>query len=75
MTSDALACSADQISVEVMHAMGDAQVRRLPVVDRNGDVVGIVSLGDLATRQPAPIDGTLRSISSPSEPDGGPANS
>ena len=75
MTTDAHSCSADQETIEVMHAMGDAQVRRLPVVDRNGDVVGIVSLGDLATRQPAPIDGMVRSISAPSEPDGGAASS
>jgi CBS-domain-containing membrane protein len=29
--------------------MGNLQVRRLPVVDRNKRLVGIVSLGDLAT--------------------------
>ncbi len=75
MTTDALSCSADQEAIEVMHTMGDAQVRRVPVVDRNGDVVGIISLGDLATRQPAPIDRMVRSISAPSEPDGGAANS
>ncbi len=75
MTSHAHSCRGDQSTIEVMHAMGDAQVRRLPVVDRNGDVVGIVSLGDLATRQPAPIDGVVRTISTPSEPDGGPASS
>jgi CBS-domain-containing membrane protein len=31
--------------------MGDEQVRRLPVVNRDKRLVGIVSLGDLATRE------------------------
>jgi CBS domain-containing protein len=33
------------------------------------ELVGIVSLGDLAVRQSGHIDGALREISSPSEPD------
>ena len=48
-----------------MEQMGDAQVRRLPVLDANREVVGIVALGDLATRQSAHTDETLREISSP----------
>ncbi len=31
--------------------MGDAQVRRLPVVNQRQELVGILSLGDLALRQ------------------------
>jgi len=31
--------------------MGDLQVRRLPVVNRNKRLVGILSLGDLATKE------------------------
>ena len=33
--------------------MGEAQVRRLAVLDVNNEIVGIVALGDLATRQSA----------------------
>lgn len=54
--------------------MGDAQVRRLPVLNDRQELVGIVSLGDLATRQSEHIDRAVRQISSPSEADGGPAN-
>ena len=36
---------------------------------------GIVSIGDLATRQAAPLHEAVREISTPSEPDGGAANS
>jgi len=68
-------CTEDQDTEEVMRVMGEAQVRRLPVINADREVVGIVSLGDLATKQPGHIDGAVREISTPSEPDGGPANS
>ena len=45
--------------------MGDLQVRRLPVLDAKHEIVGIVALGDLATRQSAHTDETLREISTP----------
>ncbi|MEP7282659.1 MAG: CBS domain-containing protein [Rubrivivax sp.] len=75
MTERACCCQADESIEEVQRLMGDAQVRRLPVVDSDGMVIGIVSLGDLATRQPASVDETVREISSPSEADGGDAQS
>jgi CBS domain-containing protein len=68
-------CTEDQDAQEVLRVMGTAQVRRLPVIDVDRKLVGIVSLGDLATRQPGPVDDAVRDISTPSEPDGGPANS
>ena len=49
--------------------MSDVQIRRVPVVDRDKHLVGIVSLGDLATRHGADVEDTLERISSPSEPD------
>lgn len=69
MTPNVEFCTADQDSEEVMRLMGDKQIRRLPVVDTDRRLVGIVSLGDLATRQPGHIDRALREISEP----GGPA--
>lgn len=59
----------DQDAAEVMRLMGDKQIRRLPVVDLDRRLVGIVSLGDLALRQAGHIDQTVREIS---EPTGGP---
>lgn len=66
-------CYEDQPIDEVMDEMRDTQIRRLPVVDRDKHLVGIVSLGDLAARG---ADGrrvaeTLRDISTPSAPDRG----
>lgn len=65
MTPDPETCRPEQDAQEVLRAMGDAQVRRMPVVDDDGRLVGIVSLGDMATRQGADTDEALREISEP----------
>lgn len=70
MTDQIRWCFDDQSVDEVMQQMGDAQIRRVPVIDHNTkQLVGIVSLGDLATKHSAQVDRTLENISSPSEPD------
>lgn len=43
--------------------MSELQVRRLPVLDQQKRLVGIVSLGDLALREPEPAGAALSSIS------------
>ena len=48
MTDDLLFCYEDQDIAEVARQMGERQVRRLPVVSRDKDLVGIVSLGDIS---------------------------
>ena len=65
MTSELRTCHADHTVDQVLAAMGDAQVRRLLVVDDAGKLVGIVALGDLATRQSKDVDEALREISRP----------
>jgi len=65
MTREVEFCTEDQDAEEVMRQMGDKQVRRLPVVDVDHNLVGIVSLGDMALRQPGHIDQTVREISEP----------
>jgi CBS domain-containing protein len=63
-------CFIDQPVDEVLEMMDDLQIRRLPVCDRDtGNLIGIVSLGDMATKHSAGIDHTLENISYPSEPD------
>ncbi|MGC1174082.1 CBS domain-containing protein [Polaromonas sp.] len=57
---------------DVLSKMADNQIRRLPVIDGDNRLVGIISLGDLATKDPgdeADIGESLGTISSPSEPD------
>ena len=69
MTQQTRWCTEEQTTEEVMKQMGDVQIRRLPVLNDKREIVGIVSLGDLATRQSQHTDEVLREVSWPSEPD------
>ena len=69
MTGHARWCSTEQTVQEAMEQMADVQIRRLPVLDSRRQVVGIVSLGDLATRHSGHVAAALRRISDPSMPD------
>ncbi len=62
-------CSPDQTAAEVLVHMCAVQIRRLPVLDDEGRLVGIVSLGDLAARGSEGVQEALRRISSPAAPD------
>ena len=48
MTGDVICIRADDDIEEAATKMSQAQVRRLPVIDENEKLCGIVSLGDLA---------------------------
>ena len=48
MSPDPFTCLADQTVAEAAVLMGDAQIRRVPLVARSGDLVGILSIGDIA---------------------------
>jgi len=63
MTADVRWCSENDSVQQAMDLMGEAQVRRLAVLSEERKIVGIVSLGDLATRQSTHTDATLREIS------------
>ncbi|MDB5762332.1 MAG: histidine kinase [Herminiimonas sp.] len=70
MSSEVRTCFDDQLVDEVMEQMRDVQIRRVPVIDHETqNLVGIVSLGDMATKHSAEVDRTLEKISTPSEPD------
>lgn len=52
--------------------MKERQIRRLPVIDHDKRLVGVVSLGDLATKAgDQPAGEALERVSSPSRPDRG----
>ena len=64
MTPQVLYCYDDQALDEVAASMADNQVRRLPVVNRDKRLVGIVALADIADFGDARRTGdTLRGIS------------
>ena len=68
MTADVKSCFEDQDIEEVTANMGDIQVRRLPVLNRKKQLVGIIALGDIARAQAG--DGTAAALSRISRPGG-----
>ena len=68
MTADVKYCYDDQDLDEVSANMGDIQVRRLPVLNRNKQLVGIIALGDIAQVQAG--NGTGAALSAISRPGG-----
>jgi CBS domain-containing protein len=68
MTADVKYCFEDQDIEEVTANMGDIQVRRLPVLNRKKQLVGIIALGDIARAHSG--DGTAAALSRISRPGG-----
>ena len=48
MSPGILYCFEDESVEDVLEKMGDQQIRRLPVINRDKRLVGVVSLGDLS---------------------------
>jgi CBS domain-containing protein len=65
MSSDVKYCFDDDELEEVAENMGDIKVRRLPVVNREKRLVGIVSLGDIARRDDGSAGDAIAAISEP----------
>ena len=71
MTDEVIYCYEDQDAEDAARLMAEKQVRRLLVLDRDKQLVGIVSLGDLAvdTADPIRAGETLERVSQPAEPE------
>ena len=69
MTGEVCWCFEDDPVEKIEEAMAQRQIRRLPVVDRDKRLVGMIALGDLATERAPGAGEALRRISQPSEPD------
>ena len=67
MTSDPISCLELDSVESVMELMATHQVRRIPIVDAEGDIVGIVAQADIATRllNPAETGQVVQAISEP----------
>jgi CBS domain-containing protein len=66
MTDEVLYCFEDEEVDHVARNMSEVKVRRLPVVNREKRLIGIVSLGDVASEQGGKATGrTLNHISQP----------
>ena len=70
MTNEPIACLPQESIESVMELMATRQLRRIPIVDKDGAIVGIVSQADIATRLASPEEtGQLvQAISEPATP-------
>ncbi len=71
MSKDLVYCFEDQDVKDAARMMEEKQIRRVPVLSRDHRLVGIVSLGDVATTMPDDrLKGeVLEQISEPAKPD------
>ena len=65
MTSTIIACRETDDASTAIKAMEEHQIRRIPVVDEEGKIVGIISQADVATRirEPKKIAEVIHEIS------------
>ena len=70
MTRDLYYCFEDQDVEEAATVMEAGQIRRLPILDQDRQLVGIVSLGDISVRSDEKIAAAeaLEGISEPATP-------
>lgn len=66
MTTDIFSVKPDDFAFEAVRLMGDKQVRRVPVVDEDGKLAGIIAMADVALEMEdeREIAETLEEISS-----------
>ena len=65
MTRDVVTCRAEDDLQKALDAMSGHKLRRIPVVDNNNGIVGIIAQADVATRvdQPEKTAAMVRGIS------------
>lgn len=68
MTPEVRTCTSEQDTDDAKRLMGELRLRRLPIVDADQRLVGIVSLADLVVRESGHIDQVLRDICEPDLP-------
>jgi CBS domain-containing protein len=70
MTKDVFYCFEDKAVEEAVRVMEEKQIRRLPIVNRDKKLVGVVSLGDIAVRagDPKLAGKAAKHVSEPAEP-------
>jgi CBS domain-containing protein len=78
MTDDVETCNKNDSVREVLEVMKREQVRRVPITDRDGRLVGIIAQADVAVdfsdgsgRRERKVARTLERISEPAQPDRG----
>ena len=67
MSMQPVVCLVSDLYQQALQAMGEHQVRRIPVVDAEGRLAGIIAQADVATRlaQPSTTGAVVEAISEP----------
>ena len=70
MTPEVVYCFEDQEVSEAAKLMQEKQIRRLPILNQEKRLVGIVSLGDVAVHSGAEkvVSETIKEVSEPAQP-------
>ena len=68
MSAELVYCFEDQDVGEAARLMGEKQIRRLPILSRDKQLVGIISLGDVAVKTDVSAGQTLEKVSKPAQP-------
>ena len=65
MTREVVTCRAEDDLQTALDAMSEHQLRRIPVIDSNNRIVGIIAQADVATRvdQPEKVAAVVKGIS------------
>jgi CBS domain-containing protein len=63
MTRNVVGCSEDDDVFDALQTMGKNRIRRLPVVNQQSQLVGVVSMADIAGQMKSGLDNMLEEIS------------
>ena len=72
MSTNVRCAKEDEDVDEVLSQMAETQIRRMPVIDGQDRLVGMITIGDIASKDPgeeADVGLSLGDISQPAEPD------
>ena len=63
MTSDVITCSPNSTVAELMTVMTERRIRHVPVVDETGNLLSIVSIGDVVKAHINDLDAERKALS------------
>jgi CBS domain-containing protein len=59
MSKDLITCKEENDIIDVIKTIGENRIRRIPVINERQELVGVVSIADLATEMKSCIDSIL----------------
>ena len=63
MTSDVITCTPTSTVAELMTVMTERRIRHIPVVDESGNLISIVSIGDVVKAHISDLDSERKALS------------